>query len=142
MATTLKAMERVQEIRQKREKAFWKNRYVMRLGSPEQSLDTARSHLLITHRMAGNKSRTLAESAQDISRHIELVQPRSVPVEQTAERERIKEKIKVRAKQRGEMARQMVRGKSASAAKGKGRESRLIPAEAGGMGMGMGMQVE
>ena len=26
VATTLKAMERVQEIRQKREKAFWKNR--------------------------------------------------------------------------------------------------------------------
>lgn len=29
VATTLKAMERVSEIRQKREKAFWKNRYVV-----------------------------------------------------------------------------------------------------------------
>jgi hypothetical protein len=28
VATTLKVMERVQEIRQKRERAFWKNRYV------------------------------------------------------------------------------------------------------------------
>jgi hypothetical protein len=28
VATTLKAMERVQEIKEKREKAFWKNRYV------------------------------------------------------------------------------------------------------------------
>jgi hypothetical protein len=28
VATTLKAMERVQEIRAKREKAFWKNRSV------------------------------------------------------------------------------------------------------------------
>jgi large subunit ribosomal protein L24e len=28
VATTLKAMERVSEIRQKRERAFWKNRYV------------------------------------------------------------------------------------------------------------------
>ncbi len=28
VVTTLKAMERVQEIRQKRERAFWKNRYV------------------------------------------------------------------------------------------------------------------
>lgn len=28
VATTLKAMERVAEIRQKREKAFWKNRWV------------------------------------------------------------------------------------------------------------------
>jgi len=28
VATTLKAMERVQEIKTKRENAFWKNRYV------------------------------------------------------------------------------------------------------------------
>lgn len=89
--------------------------------------------------MAGNKSRLLAESAQDISKHIELVQPRSIPVEQQAERQKIKEKIKVRAAQRGEMARQMVKGQSRKMASGKerGKESRLIPAEGGGMGMGM-----
>lgn len=84
--------------------------------------------------MAGNKNLKLAESAQDVARHIQLVQPRAVPVEQPAERERIKEKIKVRAQARGEMARQMVKGKAS--AKG-GKESRLIPAAGGGMGMGM-----
>jgi large subunit ribosomal protein L24e len=82
--------------------------------------------------MAGNKNRDLAQSAQEVARHIELVQPRAVPVEQQGERQRIKEKIKVRAKQRGEMARQMVKGKGAG-----GKESRLIPAAGGGMGMGM-----
>jgi large subunit ribosomal protein L24e len=84
--------------------------------------------------MAGNKNLKLAESAQDVSRHMQLVQPRAIPVEQGEERQRVKEKIKVRAQQRGEMARQMVKGKAS--AKG-GKESRLIPASGGGMGMGM-----
>jgi hypothetical protein len=33
VATTLKAMERVQEIKTKRENAFWKNRYVYNVSS-------------------------------------------------------------------------------------------------------------
>lgn len=33
VATTLKAMERVSEIRQKRERAFWKNRYVVAINA-------------------------------------------------------------------------------------------------------------
>lgn len=107
MATTLKAMERVQEIRAKREKAFWKNR------------------------MSGNKARALRDKATDIEKHIELVQPRAAAglEEKTAARE----KIKVRAAKRQAMAEDMLRPAK------KTRESRLVPAEGGGMSMGMNL---
>ena len=85
--------------------------------------------------MSGNKNLNLAQSAREIEKHFELVQPRSIPVEQQAERTAAKDKIKVRAAQRGEMAKQQIKAKKASGA-GKGKkESRLIPA--GGSGMGM-----
>ncbi|ORY31239.1 putative ribosome biogenesis protein [Naematelia encephala] len=85
--TTLKAMDRIQEIRAKREKAFWKNR------------------------MSGNKQRNLREAAADIERHIELVQPRTSTTGPIAEKERIREKIKVRAQGRKAMAMQQIAGK-------------------------------
>ncbi|KAL7422925.1 ATPase-activating ribosome biosynthesis protein [Cryptotrichosporon argae] len=106
VATTLSAMKRVQEIRVKRERAFWKNR------------------------MAGNKATDLAAAAADVSRHIELVQPRTATAAapaSVAEKERVREKIKVRA----------AAGRKAAAAGAKKRESKLVPAEGGGMGMGM-----
>lgn len=85
--------------------------------------------------MSGNKARNLAESAREVERHVELVQPRSAPAVGTGEeREKIREKIKVRAASRKEMAKQMV----AKSGNGKAKkESRMIPAEGGGMGMGM-----
>ncbi|KIR67820.1 hypothetical protein I312_101982 [Cryptococcus bacillisporus CA1280] len=112
VATTLKAMERVAEIRQKREKAFWKNR------------------------MSGNTAKNIRDNALEIERHIELVQPRSSTSTSKAsealeEREKVREKIKVRAAGRKAMAlQQMGKGK-------KQKESRLIPAEGGSMGMSL-----
>ncbi|AAW42291.1 hypothetical protein CNBC4200 [Cryptococcus deneoformans B-3501A] len=114
VATTLKAMERVAEIRQKREKAFWKNR------------------------MSGNTAKNMRDSALEIERHIELVQPRSATAVSTSkasealeQREKVREKIKVRAAGRKAMAlQQMGQGK-------KQKESRLIPAEGSGMGMSL-----
>ncbi|ADV21031.1 50S small subunit ribosomal protein L24e [Cryptococcus gattii Ru294] len=112
VATTLKAMERVAEIRQKREKAFWKNR------------------------MSGNAAKNIRDNALEIERHIELVQPRSSASTSKAsealeEREKVREKIKVRAAGRKAMAlQQMGKGK-------KQKESRLIPAEGGSMGMSL-----
>ncbi|KAK4689265.1 large subunit ribosomal protein L24e, partial [Tremellales sp. Uapishka_1] len=112
VATTLEAMKRVQEIKEKREKAFWKNR------------------------MAGNPARNLRAQAADIERHIELVRPRSKTASTStpnlAEKEKIREKIKVRAAGRKAMAQDQI--KKAGAMK---RESKLIPASGGGMGMGM-----
>jgi large subunit ribosomal protein L24e len=94
--------------------------------------------------MSGNASRTLAQSARDIEKHIELVQPRSVPVERAAERAALKDKIKVRAKQRGEMAKQSLaaKDKARTGGKRKERESRLVPAGESASGMGMGMAVD
>jgi large subunit ribosomal protein L24e len=82
--------------------------------------------------MSGNKNLNLAQSAREIERNFELVQPRSIPVEQQADRAAAKEKIKVRAAQRGEMAKQQIKAKK----DGKKKESRLIPA-GGAMGMSM-----
>lgn len=99
-------MKRVQEIRSKRERAFWKNR------------------------MAGNKTRTLAERARDVQDHIELVQPRTSS-SNLEEKIAIKDKIKVRAAKRQVMAAQQM-GENK-----KAKKSRLVPAGAGAQSMGM-----
>lgn len=81
--------------------------------------------------MSGNKSKNLREAAADIENHIELVEPRTKTVDvgaKTAERE----KIRVRATKRKIMAEQEIKGASK-----KKRESRLVPAEGGGMGMNL-----
>ncbi|BEI92551.1 uncharacterized protein CcaverHIS019_0501790 [Cutaneotrichosporon cavernicola] len=88
VASTLEAMKRVQEIKTKREKAFWKNR------------------------MSGNKARTLREKAVDIEKHIELVQPRTGGALQ--EKQAAREKIKIRAAKRSAMADDMLRPKKAA----------------------------
>ncbi|BEJ15570.1 hypothetical protein CspHIS471_0501750 [Cutaneotrichosporon sp. HIS471] len=88
VASTLEAMKRVQEIKSKREKAFWKNR------------------------MSGNKARTLREKAADIEKHIELVQPRTGGALQ--EKQAAREKIKIRAAKRSAMADDMLRPKKAA----------------------------
>jgi len=83
--------------------------------------------------MSGNKAKNLRDAAADVERNIELVQPRtntSKAVAPTEERERIREKIKVRAASRKAMAEQQMGTKSK-------KQSRLIPAEGGGMGMSM-----
>lgn len=95
--------------------------------------------------MAGNKDRTRKENAQNIERHIELVQPRTMtagaePAAALAEKEAIREKIKVRAAGRKAMAEQGLKARAGGAGSKK-KESRLIPAEAAG-GMGMGMHVD
>ena len=77
--------------------------------------------------MSKNPAQKSMESIKDVETHLNLVQPRAAP----AEKERIKEKIKVRAAKRKEMAIQQTKKGGAK------RESRLIPAEGGGMGMGM-----
>lgn len=89
----------------------------------------------LTGRMAGNTARDKAQSAVDIERHIELVQPRSSTNPTLEDNQRIREKIKVRAAGKKAMAAQQL-SKSASGS-AKKRESRLVPAEGGGMGMGM-----
>lgn len=118
VATTLKAMDRVAEIRAKREKAFWKNRWVI-------------VYVPSNRRMSGNKAKNLRTAAVDVERHIELVQPRTNTAKTTAsleETEKIREKIKVRATARKAMAMQQLGEKPK-------KQSRLIPAEGGGMGM-------
>ncbi|WWC92367.1 uncharacterized protein L201_007324 [Kwoniella dendrophila CBS 6074] len=115
VATTLKAMERVAEIKAKREKAFWKNR------------------------MSGNAAKNARDAALSIEKHIELVQPRTSTIKSVAgleEKEKIREKIKVRAAGRKAMALQQIE-KGSSSSKSKKKESRLIPSEGAGMGMGM-----
>lgn len=104
--------------------------------------------LKLIYSMSGNKNLNLAQSAREIEKNFELVQPRAIPVEQQTEREAARDKIKVRAAQRGEMAKQQIKAKKASAGSsgkggGKARESRLIPAGgAGAGGQGMGMSVD
>ncbi|TXT05907.1 hypothetical protein VHUM_03668 [Vanrija humicola] len=107
VATTLEAMKRVQEIRVKRERAFWKNR------------------------MSGNPARNLKAAAADVEKNIELVQPRKVTDSSLEQKEAAREKIKVRAAKRSVMAAQMLSGGKEK------KKSRLVPAEGGGMGMGM-----
>ena len=84
-------------------------------------------------RMSGNKAKALRTAATDVEKHIQLVQPRrtalTAPLE---ERQKIRQKIKVRATGRKAVAMEQLRVP-------KKRESRLIPAEGGGMGMGMQM---
>lgn len=90
--------------------------------------------------MSGNKARTRQEDAQNIERHIELVQPRAGkntatdPAAHLAEKERIREKIKVRAAGKKAMADQQLKSKFTG---GRAKASKLIPAEGGGMGMQM-----
>jgi large subunit ribosomal protein L24e len=131
-------MERVQEIKTKRENAFWKNRYVD--SFPSFFPFCAR----LISRMSGNKARTRQEDAQNIERHIELVQPRAgkntkntetEPAAHLAEKERIREKIKVRAAGKKVMADQILKAKSKSAGS-RPKTSKLIPAD-GGMGMSL-----
>jgi hypothetical protein len=96
----------------------------------------------LTFRMSGNKARTRQEDAQNIERHIELVQPRAGKntknaetdsAAHLAEKEKIREKIKVRAAGKKVMADQILKAKSKSAGS-RPKTSKLIPAE-GGMGM-------
>ncbi|WVR08653.1 hypothetical protein IAU60_005711 [Kwoniella sp. DSM 27419] len=114
VATTLKAMERVAEIKAKREKAFWKNR------------------------MSGNSAKNLRDAALSIERHIELVQPRSKATGASLEeKDKVREKLKVRAAGRKAMALQQIKGDKTKTGGGKKKESRLIPAEGGSMGMAL-----
>lgn len=66
VATTLKAMARVEEIRQKRERAFYKNR------------------------MRGNKERKLAADKKLVEDHPELLRMRDVELRRKAEKEAAK----------------------------------------------------
>jgi large subunit ribosomal protein L24e len=71
MQTTLKAMKRVQEIKQKRERVFYKQRYIP-----------------IYERMAGKKEQELQESIKQLQKNLELVDGDEVKakiMEQTAE---------------------------------------------------------
>lgn len=90
--------------------------------------------------MSGNKARSRQQDAQNIERHIELVQPRAAPTTADseaafAEKQQIREKIKVRAAGRKVMAEQQLKANAKGT--GKKKESRLIPAEGADMGMGM-----
>ncbi|KAK6465853.1 ribosomal protein L24e-domain-containing protein [Scheffersomyces coipomensis] len=67
VATTLKAMSRIEEIRQKRERAFYKNR------------------------MRGNKDKDLAYDRKLIEQHPELLRMREVELRRKAERLAAKE---------------------------------------------------
>lgn len=67
VATTLKAMSRIEEIRQKRERAFYKNR------------------------MKGNKEKQLAADKKLVEQHPELLRMREVELRRKAERQAAKE---------------------------------------------------
>lgn len=62
VATTLKAMSRIEEIRQKRERAFYKNR------------------------MRGNKERQIAADKKIVEKHPELLRMRDVELARKAEK--------------------------------------------------------
>lgn len=89
--------------------------------------------------MSGNKSRKLTQQTSEISRHLELVQPRtktsttttletteSEPIATVEEREKIRQKIRVNAAKRPGVVQTRALRKSA-----------LMPVD-GGMSMGMG----
>jgi len=76
MQTTLKAMKRIGEIKQRREHAFWKNRMAV-------SREKHRAH----------RKKTLQSSKNSVK----LVEPMSV---ESGETEKVQEKIKVSAKAR------------------------------------------
>ncbi|KAJ9108619.1 ATPase-activating ribosome biosynthesis protein [Naganishia adeliensis] len=106
--TTIQAMKRIAEIKARRERAFWKNR------------------------MSGNKARKLTHQTSEISRHINLVQPRAsktTDIMPLDERAKVREKIRVNANKRPGMVPTKAMKKSA-----------LVPAD-GGMGMGMDVEL-
>jgi large subunit ribosomal protein L24e len=84
--------------------------------------------------MSGNTAKNMRQAALDVERHIELVQPRTLPATTAPDvRDKVREKISVRAAGKKEMAKQMAR----AGGNKKARESRLIPADGAGMGMSM-----
>ncbi|KAL7411544.1 ribosomal protein L24e-domain-containing protein [Mrakia frigida] len=110
--TTLKAIKRVTEIKERRERAFFKNR------------------------MALNPSLALASDTREVTRHLGLVQPSSglSSTVNPEKAERIREKVRVRGEQEQE--------KKLAAKKARlSKRSALVPASGGG-GMGMGMEVD
>lgn len=88
--------------------------------------------------MSGNKNLQAMQSAADLQKHLNLVQPKRAPALGTAEQQAaVREKIRVRAKGKEDGIKALAIGSG----KGKKvRESKLVPA--GGAGMGMGMNVD
>lgn len=86
--------------------------------------------------MSGNTAKNMRQAALDVERHIELVQPRTLPATTAPDvRDKVREKIRVRAAGKKQMAKQMA--KAGGNGGKKTRESRLIPADGAGMGMSM-----
>ncbi|CDZ96834.1 ribosome biogenesis protein rlp24 [Phaffia rhodozyma] len=109
VATTLKAMKRVGEIKARRERAFWKNR------------------------MSINPSLARASDTREVSRNLSLVQPVSAAISSSADAargERIREKVRIRTEE--DSARKLAAKKSRV-----GKKSALVAPEGGGMGMSM-----
>jgi large subunit ribosomal protein L24e len=133
--TTLQAMKRIAEIKARRERAFWKNRYATQTLSLISRI-TNDVHRFLRNRMSNNKSRKLTHQTSEISRHINLVQPRAstkamdteeiMPLD---ERAKMREKIRVNANKRTGIVPTKAMKKSA-----------LVPAD-GGMGMGMDVEL-
>ncbi|QPG76394.1 ATPase-activating ribosome biosynthesis protein [Brettanomyces nanus] len=78
--TTLKAMHRIEQIRERRERAFYKNR------------------------MKGNKERQLALDKKLVEENPELLRMREVELKQKALREASKEDAEMESEEEGEMA--------------------------------------
>ena len=90
--TTVKAMKRIAEIKQKREHAFWKNRYAY------YTICGSTCFLTLWYRMAVAREKLKAHRKRKLEKtSVKLVQPI------TSESEKIKEKIKVAAKSRSAM---------------------------------------
>jgi hypothetical protein len=82
--------------------------------------------------MSGNKARKLTHQTSEISRHINLVQPRASKTTEIMpldERAKVREKIRVNANKRPGVVPTKAMKKSA-----------LVPAD-GGMGMGMDVEL-
>lgn len=151
MATTISAVSRIQEIKAKREKAFYKNRMNAAkpvslrtdaleilsgshlLGFEGKNSDVVKKALKAAEIKAKKKEKKRIQKVQD---QVEEMQQDLEEEEQVSEvededmdveEERVKEKIKVKVPARSK------KGRVAS-----GRNSALMPAGEGGMSMSMG----
>lgn len=90
--TTVEAMKRVAEIKQRREHAFWKNRCALTIYPSPSS-----THIALRMLASREKLRTHRKKKLEAKASVKLVEPMQV---EAAEPEAIREKIKVSAKSR------------------------------------------
>ncbi|CAG7854256.1 SubName: Full=Related to RLP24-Ribosomal Like Protein 24, part of a pre-60S complex {ECO:0000313/EMBL:CCA67501.1} [Serendipita indica DSM 11827] len=113
--TTIKAMKRIAEIKQKRERAFWKHRMAVAREKHKDARQRAKAKLY--EREAARDAAIAAtykdEKAERVSEDLEQEDALDMvkPIESTApQRERIKEKVSVSKKRKVQRASALVTG--------------------------------